>query len=56
MHKQGYCIIEERVTSFKRLPNGKWICESGNCSMAKGQCKEVPKPPKKIYPHKFNYL
>jgi len=55
MRKQGYCIIEKRVTSFKKLPNGKWICESSNCSMTSGQCKEVPPVPKKIYPAKIDF-
>lgn len=55
MHKQGYCKIEKRITWFRKLPNGKWLCESSNCSMTSGQCKEVPPIPKKIYPTKFKF-
>lgn len=56
MRKQGYCAIEKRITSFRRLPNKKWICESSECSMTAGQCSEVPNLPKKIYPNKFQYV
>lgn len=47
MRKQGYCNIENKITSFRRLPNKKWICESSNCSTAGGQSNQVPNIPKK---------
>jgi len=44
---KGYCDIEKTETRFKLLPNGKWLCMSGVCSMAAGQVKYPPKVPKK---------
>ena len=50
---EAYCKIEARVTPWKRIGNGKWICVSSNCSGASGQYKIPPKPP---IIKKINYL
>ena len=56
MHKKGYCKIEGKITLFKKLPNGKWLCESSNCSMTSPQWDEVPPIPKPTYSNKFQYV
>ena len=53
---EGYCKIERRMTLWKRLPNGKYICVSGNCSHAGGQYDKPPKEPKQARKEEYKYL
>lgn len=43
---EGYCKIENKITTWKRLPNKKYICTSSGCSMCSGQYEKPPKQPK----------
>lgn len=52
---EAYCLIENKQTRWRKLPNGKWICTSSNCSMCSGQYKNPPKAPKPEK-SKFKYL
>ena len=52
----GYCNIERKMTIHKKLPNGKYICISSNCSHAGGQHSELPKPPRRIKVDEYKRL
>lgn len=34
---EGYCPIEDKITLWKKIENGKWVCISSGCSFASGQ-------------------
>lgn len=46
--RKGYCKIEDKETVFEKLPNGKWLCKSPNCSHAAGQYEKLPKVPETV--------
>ncbi len=55
----GYCMIEKKTTIWKKLPNGKWICISPNCSGIRGQYETPPQKPKipnHLKEAKFDYV
>lgn len=54
-YKNGWCPIENKTTMFKRIQNGKWICNSGTCSYASGQYDKPPKQPKALKVNHLNF-